>query len=285
MRINFICTSSLGPVAHLVERLICTEEAAGSNPVGSTMILNHQLKLVVLLTFFDLLTISIKIQFGRKLMLKYLHQPVRKNGVYWLSIQSDTVLPLTQRGVVGRMETYLLEAKRFSAHLRNSRVAVRYLGAAAELTGEADLQRALSYWIQQKRRIALQKGVLPRFLISKTWYEYVTAFYDHESMESVKTAGELATMICYFCSLETKRTLEQLLSRYWVLLTDGVPSKSLHEALVILDATWDEDDFGRRVLAWWEYQNETLPALFGLNREGGQLIITAKASSVRWGGG
>ena len=27
-----------GPVAHLVERLTCTEEAAGSNPVGSTSI-------------------------------------------------------------------------------------------------------------------------------------------------------------------------------------------------------------------------------------------------------
>ncbi len=25
-----------GPVAHLVERLICTEEAGGSNPLGST---------------------------------------------------------------------------------------------------------------------------------------------------------------------------------------------------------------------------------------------------------
>ncbi len=26
-----------GPVAHLVERLICTEEAGGSNPLGSTI--------------------------------------------------------------------------------------------------------------------------------------------------------------------------------------------------------------------------------------------------------
>lgn len=28
---------SLGPVAHLVEHLICTEEVAGSSPVGSTV--------------------------------------------------------------------------------------------------------------------------------------------------------------------------------------------------------------------------------------------------------
>lgn len=33
---KLLLLSSLGPVAQLVERLICTEEAAGSNPVWST---------------------------------------------------------------------------------------------------------------------------------------------------------------------------------------------------------------------------------------------------------
>jgi hypothetical protein len=28
----------MGPLAHLVERLTCTEEAAGSNPAGSTQL-------------------------------------------------------------------------------------------------------------------------------------------------------------------------------------------------------------------------------------------------------
>ena len=31
-----------GPLAHLVERLICTEEAGGSNPLGSTSIDNEK---------------------------------------------------------------------------------------------------------------------------------------------------------------------------------------------------------------------------------------------------
>ena len=32
---------SLGPLAHLVERLVCTEEATGPNPVGSTNTKQH----------------------------------------------------------------------------------------------------------------------------------------------------------------------------------------------------------------------------------------------------
>ena len=27
----------IGPIAHLVERLLCTQEASGSNPLGSTL--------------------------------------------------------------------------------------------------------------------------------------------------------------------------------------------------------------------------------------------------------
>ena len=32
----FLLLVKYGPVAHLVERLICTEEAGGSSPLGST---------------------------------------------------------------------------------------------------------------------------------------------------------------------------------------------------------------------------------------------------------
>ena len=35
---NFYFILNFGPIAHLVERFICTEEAGGSNPLGSTRI-------------------------------------------------------------------------------------------------------------------------------------------------------------------------------------------------------------------------------------------------------
>ncbi len=36
--VDFCALTFYGPVAHLVERLICTEEVAGSSPVRSTVL-------------------------------------------------------------------------------------------------------------------------------------------------------------------------------------------------------------------------------------------------------
>ena len=43
-----------GPVAHLVERLICTEEVAGSIPVRSTKANPRSIKTAGVLSFLDL---------------------------------------------------------------------------------------------------------------------------------------------------------------------------------------------------------------------------------------
>lgn len=50
MKASFPICLSLGPVAHLVERLTCTEEAAGSNPVGST---KENTSLVLVFSFVE----------------------------------------------------------------------------------------------------------------------------------------------------------------------------------------------------------------------------------------
>mgnify|MGYP000645697427 CR=1 FL=1 len=42
-----IIQTGFGPVAHLVERLICTEEVAGSSPVGSTKLKTARFNLAV----------------------------------------------------------------------------------------------------------------------------------------------------------------------------------------------------------------------------------------------
>jgi hypothetical protein len=47
---NFGANNLCGPLAHLVERLVCTEEVAGSSPVGST---NEKTALVAVFSLVD----------------------------------------------------------------------------------------------------------------------------------------------------------------------------------------------------------------------------------------
>lgn len=206
-------------------------------------------------------------------MLQYLHEPVKRGGVYWLSIRPDIVLPLTKRGVIEKMEVFLAEAHRFSSDMQGSRVAFRYLGVEANLTSETNPKLALGYWVQNMRRSALQKGHFPRTLANSDWNEVVAVFREHRAQEMILVARDLATMITYFTSTKQRRTLEQALERNWSLMTEGIHPSFINGALYILARSWHHDDIGQRIIMWYKrwckppYEPEKLLALFHVVRK------------------
>jgi hypothetical protein len=211
-------------------------------------------------------------------MLKYLQTTKRRNGVYQLEVNPDMVIPLTNRGLVARMELYIAEACQFSWDMGNQRVSFSYLNATVQVTGKTDPALALAYWIRQLRLSALQGcRNWPVFMRTAQWFETVVALHKDDTKASLRCATDTALMLSYFMTKEPRRSVEQVLDRYWVLLTDRVPIETLEEALTIHDCCWLENGIGGRIVTWWERREHYLPALFGLKRSGKQMLVVTKA--------
>jgi hypothetical protein len=210
--------------------------------------------------------------------MKYFNKPHGQGAVLTLTLRNNFFIPSTYMGVVGKMEFLIQEAHLIS---RTTRKAVRfsYLGAEVTLSEATSLKQALAAWVGHVQQSTLQKhgSRWPRFLIDPKWFEWIQSHFDKDGARAIVLASRIAILLNHFCYRERK-SLEQVLPKYWALVTYAVDRKTLDDTLTILEDCWKEDARGYHLHSWYKRTKNPLYDKFLLSvTEGNQVQIIQRA--------